>query len=111
MHLRDSLVPRYAEMVYYGYWFAPEREHAAGRRSTRRSARVTGTARLKLYKGSVTVAGRKSPSARSTTRSIATFEAGGGYHQADADGLHPPERRCGCASRRWSQSAAREDGA
>ena len=60
MHLRDSLIPQYAEMVYYGYWFAPEREmlQVAIDESQKN---VTGTVRLKLYKGNVRVAGRKSP--------------------------------------------------
>jgi argininosuccinate synthase len=85
MHLRDSLVPRYAEMVYYGYWFAPERLmlQTAIDESQRT---VSGTARLKLYKGSVTVAGRRA--ARSLyDPSIASFEAGGVYNQADAEGF------------------------
>src|SRR5262249_48900516 len=59
VHLRDSLIPRYAEMVYYGYWFTPEREvlQAAIDEAQKN---VTGTVRLKLYKGNVIVAGRKS---------------------------------------------------
>src|SRR5207249_2388007 len=60
LHLRDSLVPRYAEMVYYGYWFAPERLmlQAAVDEAARA---VTGTARLRLYRGSVRTIGRKAP--------------------------------------------------
>jgi argininosuccinate synthase len=85
LHLRDSLVGRYAEMVYYGYWFAPEREALQSLvDETQRD--VTGTARLKLYKGNVTVAGRRSP--RSLYRQdIVTFEAGGEYRQKDAEGF------------------------
>jgi argininosuccinate synthase len=85
MHLRDGLVPRYAEMVYYGYWFAPERTMLqAAIDEAQRS--VTGTARLKLYKGNAIVAGRKS------TRSlynpeVATFEDDSVYRQADAEGF------------------------
>ena len=56
LHLRDSLVPRYAEMVYYGFWYAPERE-ALQTLMDHVQRDVTGTARLKLYKGNVTVAG------------------------------------------------------
>jgi argininosuccinate synthase len=85
LHLRDSLIPRYAEMVYYGYWFAPEREmlQTAIDASQRR---VSGTARLKLYKGNVVVAGRKS--AHSLYRTdIATFEEDSVYQQADAEGF------------------------
>ncbi|MDX2166318.1 MAG: argininosuccinate synthase, partial [Deltaproteobacteria bacterium] len=85
MHLRDSLIPRYAEMVYYGYWYAPERRmlQAAIDESQRD---VTGTARLKLYKGNVIVAGRKS--ARSLYNpEVATFEDDQVYRQADAEGF------------------------
>ena len=85
LHLRDTLVPRYAEMVYYGYWFSPERRilQAAIDEAQRP---VSGTARLKLYKGNVTVAGRKSP--HSLYRpDIATFEADSVYQQADAGGF------------------------
>jgi argininosuccinate synthase len=84
-HLRDSLIPRYAELVYYGYWFAPER-YALQSLIDEAQKPVTGTARLKLYKGNVYVAGRKSP--RSLYRpDLATFEAGGTYRQADATGF------------------------
>ncbi|MEW6387485.1 MAG: argininosuccinate synthase [Thermodesulfobacteriota bacterium] len=85
LHLRDSLIPRYAELVYYGYWFAPER-HALQALIDEAQKPVTGTARLKLYKGNVTVVGRKSP--KSLYRpDLATFEAGGTYRQADATGF------------------------
>jgi len=85
LHLRDSLIPRYAEMVYYGYWFAPEREMLQAAIDAAQ-ANVTGTARIKLYKGNVTVAGRKS--ARSLfDPGIASFEEAGGYRQADATGF------------------------
>ncbi len=85
MHLRDSLSPRYAEMIYYGYWFAPER-YALQRLIDEAQQPVTGTARLKLYKGNVTVVGRKS--AKSLYRpDLVTFEAGGDFRQADAAGF------------------------
>ncbi|MEJ2091512.1 MAG: argininosuccinate synthase [Syntrophobacterales bacterium] len=85
LHLRDSLTPRYAELVYYGYWFAPER-HALQSLMDEAQRPVTGTARLKLYKGNVTVVGRKAP--KSLYRpDLATFEAGGAYRQADATGF------------------------
>jgi argininosuccinate synthase len=85
LHLRDSLVPRYAEMVYYGYWYAPERE-TLQRFMDDAQQDVTGTVRLKLYKGNVTVAGRRSP--RSLYRQdIATFEADSVYRQKDAEGF------------------------
>ena len=85
MHLRDSWIPRYAELVYYGYWFAPEREMLQTAIDQSQKV-VTGTARLELYKGSVTVTGRKSP--RSLYRpDIATFESDSVYRQADAEGF------------------------
>ncbi|MDO8444691.1 MAG: argininosuccinate synthase [Deltaproteobacteria bacterium] len=86
LHLRDSLIPRYAELVYYGYWFAPEREMMQGMiDETQRN--VTGTARLKLYKGNCQVVGRKSR--KSLYRpDIATFEDDKGlYNQKDAEGF------------------------
>jgi len=85
LHLRDSLIPRYAEMVYYGYWNAPEREmlQAAVDEAQRD---VTGTARLKLYKGSCAVVARESP--RSLYRlDMATFEEDEVYRQKDAEGF------------------------
>ncbi len=85
LHLRDGLVPRYAEMIYYGYWFAPERE-ALQRFMDEAQKDVVGTVRLKLYKGNVTVAGRRSP--RSLYRAdLATFEADQIYRQKDAEGF------------------------
>jgi argininosuccinate synthase len=85
MHLRDSLIPRFAEMVYYGYWYAPEMEMmmAAVRESQKT---VTGTARLKLYKGNCDVVGRKSPVSLYHTDFV-TFEADQVYNQADATGF------------------------
>jgi argininosuccinate synthase len=85
LHLRDSWISRYAELVYYGYWFAPEREMLQTAIDQSQQV-VSGTARLKLYKGSVTVTGRKSP--RSLYRpDIATFESDSVYRQADAEGF------------------------
>ena len=85
MRLRDSLVPRYAEMIYYGYWFAPERE-VLQQTIDAAQANVTGHVRLKLYKGGVHVAGRKSDLSLYDP-GIATFEEGAGYNQADAEGF------------------------
>jgi argininosuccinate synthase len=85
LHLRDTLVPRYAEMIYYGFWFSPEREALQGL-IDQVQRDVTGTVRLRLYKGSVTVAGRRSP--RSLYRTdFATFEADQVYRQRDAEGF------------------------
>ncbi|MBI2014221.1 MAG: argininosuccinate synthase [Candidatus Rokubacteria bacterium] len=85
LHLRDSLVPRYAEMIYYGFWYAPERELLQGLMDD--CARdVTGTVRLRLYKGGATVAGRRSPRSLYRTE-FATFEADTVYRQRDAEGF------------------------
>jgi len=85
LHLRDSLSPRYAELVYNGYWYAPERQ-ALQQLIDAAQQPVTGTARLKLYRGNVTVVGRKAP--KSLYRpDLVTFEAGGDYQQADATGF------------------------
>ena len=90
LHLRDSLVPRYAEMVYYGFWFAPEREALQGLMDDVQRD-VTGTVRLKLYKGNVTVAGRRSP--RSLYRTdFVTFEADSRLPAEGRRGLHQPQR-------------------
>ncbi|HUJ73101.1 MAG TPA: argininosuccinate synthase, partial [Verrucomicrobiae bacterium] len=86
MHLRDSLIPRYAELVYYGFWFSPERE-ALQTFVTESQKNVTGTVRLKLYKGNVITAGRKSPVSLYNPY-VATMEADkGAYNQTDATGF------------------------
>jgi argininosuccinate synthase len=85
MRLRDSLIPRYAEMVYYGYWFSPEREVLQGAIDAAQR-NVNGTARLKLYKGNVVVAGRKSDFSLYDPN-VATFEQDTVYQQADAEGF------------------------
>jgi argininosuccinate synthase len=87
MHLRDSLIPRYAEMVYYGYWFAPERL-ALQALVTESQRNVTGTVRVKLYKGNIMVSGRKSPVSLYNPH-IATMEAdpSKAYNQDDATGF------------------------
>jgi argininosuccinate synthase len=85
MKLRDGLVPRYAELIYNGYWFAPERE-AVQALIDQTQLMVTGTARLKLYKGSVTVVGRKADRSLYSA-AHASFEADQVYSQSDADGF------------------------
>jgi argininosuccinate synthase len=87
MHLRDSLIPRYAELVYYGFWFAPERL-ALQALVTESQKNVTGTVRLKLYKGNLMTAGRKSPVSLYNPQ-IATMEAdpSKAYDQGDATGF------------------------
>ena len=85
MHLRDSLMPKYAELIYYGYWFSPERE-ALQNFIDKSQKGVTGAVRLKLYKGNCTVAGRKSPVSLYKPQ-LATFEAERVYNQKDAEGF------------------------
>jgi argininosuccinate synthase len=84
-HLKDELMPRYAELVYNGFWFSPEREmlQAAVDESQKY---VTGTVRLKLFKGSASVVGRKSPVSLYSEQHV-TFEADTVYDQRDAEGF------------------------
>ncbi len=85
MHLRDSLVPKFAELIYYGFWFSPEMEVLrAFIEETQKN--VTGTVRLKLYKGNVWVVGRKSPVSL-YQEDLASFDRAGGYDQKDAEGF------------------------
>ncbi len=84
-HMLDSLSPRYAEMIYYGYWFSPERL-ALQKMIDEVQKGVTGTARLKLYKGGCLTVGRKSPYSLYDER-LATFEAEDVYNQKDAEGF------------------------
>ena len=84
-HMKDSMITRFAEMVYYGYWFSPERI-ALQKFIDETQQRVTGDVRLKLYKGNVTVAGRRSPYSLYNL-SLATFEEEYVYNQKDAEGF------------------------
>ncbi len=85
MHIKESLVPKYSELVYYGFWFAPERIMLQKMIDEVQKA-VTGRVRLKIYKGNCTVVGRRSP--RSLYRpDFATFEADDVYDQRDAQGF------------------------
>jgi argininosuccinate synthase len=85
MHIRDSLIPRYAEMIYYGYWFSPERRMIQGLIDEAQKA-VSGTVRIKLYKGACTVAGRRSDVSLYHP-DFATFEGDEVYNQKDAEGF------------------------
>ena len=85
-HLKDELMPRYAELIYNGFWFSPEREmlQAAINKS---QEMVSGTVRLKLYKGNVIVVGRSSPNTL-YAQTLVTFEDDqGAYNQKDAEGF------------------------
>ena len=85
MHFKDTLIPKYAELVYYGYWFAPERE-VMQTAVDETQKNVTGSVRLKLYKGSCSVVGRQSPYSLYRP-DFATFEEDSVYQQADATGF------------------------
>jgi argininosuccinate synthase len=85
MHLRDSLIPRYSELVYYGYWFSPERE-TLQELIDKAQKGVTGTVRVKLYKGNCLVVGRKAPDSLYSPE-LATFEAEDVYNPKDAEGF------------------------
>ncbi len=85
MHLKDELMPRYAEMVYNGFWFSPEREMLQAL-IDKSQENVEGTVRLKLYKGSATLVGRKSPKSLYSLAHV-TFEADKVYDQRDAEGF------------------------
>jgi argininosuccinate synthase len=86
MHLRDSLIPTYSELVYNGFWFSPERE-ALQALVTETQRNITGLIRLKLYKGNIIVAGRKSPKSLYDLK-IATMEGEkSAYDQGDSTGF------------------------
>jgi argininosuccinate synthase len=85
-HLKDELMPRYAKLIYNGYWWSPER-HALQAAIDQTQTVVNGEVRLSLYKGNVTVVGRRSTDSLFDAK-IATFEAdGGAYNQKDAEGF------------------------
>ncbi len=85
-HLKDSLMPRYAELIYNGYWWSPERKMLQAAIDASQET-VNGTVRIKLYKGNVTVVGRQSDESLFDQK-IATFEEDeGAYNQADAEGF------------------------
>ncbi|MEL6298124.1 MAG: argininosuccinate synthase [Pseudomonadota bacterium] len=86
MHLKDELMPRYAELIYNGFWFAPEREmlQAAIDKS---QEHVAGEVRLKLYKGNVIVVGRESPQSLYSEELVTFEDDAGAYNQADAKGF------------------------
>ena len=85
-HLKDSLMPRYAELVYYGFWFAPEREMIQAM-ADKSQEKVEGSVRLKLYKGNVIVVGRKSPQSLYSDELVTFEDDRGAYDQKDAEGF------------------------
>ncbi|GAJ28881.1 argininosuccinate synthase [Acidomonas methanolica] len=85
-HLKDSLMPRYAELIYNGFWFSPERRMLQALIDTSQHS-VTGRVRLKLYKGNIIVQGRESPNSLYDTRVVTFEEDEGAYNQQDAQGF------------------------
>ena len=85
-HLKDSLMPRYAELIYNGFWFSPERRMLQALIDTSQHS-VTGRVRLKLYKGNVTVIGRESPNSLYSMKVVTFEDDQGAYDQFDAQGF------------------------
>ncbi|MDD2860458.1 MAG: argininosuccinate synthase [Acidiphilium sp.] len=85
-HLKDSIMPRYAELIYNGFWFSPERHMLQALIDTSQHS-VTGTVRLKLYKGNVIVIGRESPNSLYSARMVTFEDDQGAYNQQDAAGF------------------------
>lgn len=85
-HLKDSLMPQYAKMIYNGFWFAPEREMLQAL-IDKSQEHVEGTVRLKLYKGNVTVIGRSSPQSLYSNELVTFEDDRGAYDQKDAEGF------------------------
>ncbi|GAA4482638.1 argininosuccinate synthase [Gluconacetobacter aggeris] len=85
-HLKDSLMPRYAEIIYNGFWFSPERRMLQALIDESQHS-VTGRVRLKLYKGNVICVGRESPNSLYDTRVVTFEDDEGAYNQADAQGF------------------------
>jgi argininosuccinate synthase len=85
-HLKDELMPRYAELIYNGLWFSPERRMLQAAIDLSQE-HVSGTVRLKLYKGSVNVVGRKSPQSLYSEKVVTFEDDAGAYNQRDAEGF------------------------
>jgi argininosuccinate synthase len=86
MHLKDSLMPRYAELIYYGFWFSPEREMLQAL-IDKSQEHVEGEVTLKLYKGNVIVIGRSSPKSLYSSEIVTFEDDAGAYDQKDAEGF------------------------
>jgi len=85
-HLKDELMPKYAELIYNGFWFAPEREMLQAAIDLSQE-KVTGTVRLKLYKGNANIVGRKSPHSLYSEAHVTFEDDAGAYDQQDAEGF------------------------
>ena len=90
MHLKDELMPRYAELIYNGFWFSPEREMLQAL-IDKSQEKVEGRVRLKLYKGSARVVGRQSPNSLYSLAHV-TFEEDAGLRPARRRGLYQAQR-------------------
>jgi argininosuccinate synthase len=86
MHLKDALMPRYAELIYYGFWFSPERRMLQAAIDASQQS-VTGRVRMKLYKGNVSCIGRESPHSLYSMKHVTFEEDEGAYDQFDAEGF------------------------
>ena len=95
-------MPRYAELIYNGFWFSPEREMLQALIDKSQEF-VTGTVRLKLYKGNVIVVGRSSPYSLYSDKLVTFEDDAGAYDQKDAAGLHQAERAALAAARQTPQ--------
>jgi argininosuccinate synthase len=104
-HLKDELMPRYASMVYNGYWWSPERLMLQKMIDASQEY-VNGVVRVKLYKGNVTVAAASQTIRFSTPPSPRFEDDRGAYNQKDAEGLHPSERAAHAHSGRQGPRAA-----
>jgi argininosuccinate synthase len=85
-HLKDELMPRYAELIYNGFWFSPEREMLQAAIDLSQ-AKVDGTVRMKLFKGAVHITGRKSPNSLYSEKVVTFEDDAGAYDQRDAEGF------------------------
>ena len=85
-HLKDELMPRYAELIYNGFWFSPEREMLQAAIDYSQT-KVSGQVRVKLYKGNASVVGRKSPNSLYSERHVTFEDDAGAYDQKDAAGF------------------------
>ena len=85
-HLKDELMPRYAKLIYNGFWFSPERRMLQAAIDASQAS-VTGRVRLRLYKGNVNVVGRESPNSLYSMRTVTFEDDQGAYDQTDAQGF------------------------
>jgi argininosuccinate synthase len=85
-HLKDELMPKYAELIYNGFWFSPEREMLQAAIDLSQQ-KVSGTVRLKLYKGQASVVGRQSANSLYSEAHVTFEDDAGAYDQADAAGF------------------------